>query len=397
MMPRYNAGRRRCDLLAVEQLAELVVPESLPMHCVVVGTNGKSSTAHFLATLLHECGVRAGLYTSPHIRYWNERVQIDLEPVAPPSWRRMLEVVDHAARAHVKRQPGDLRFFDVLTLAAERLFVEGGVQVGIFEAGIGGRLDAVRVLEPQLTLLTSIGRDHEDLLGLEPRERLLEKLAVAPPGAAIISSSLSEDLASELVRVTRSREQAVTLLAPVDLDPAAGPPYQRANARLAEAAGRWISGDAAGKVGDLRYGGRFEEGAVGSVRYVADVAHNPSAWRAFLDSLVPERFEVVAAITEPRPLEQFVEVLAAHADRVAQLTATGITVRPARDPAEMASLAVQSGLRAVAVADPQEAFASAWRRADRDGRRMLVFGSNYLVVDFLAWVAASRRAIADRR
>ena len=144
-----------------------------------MGTNGKSSTAHYLATLLRERGVRAGLYTSPHIRYWNDRVQVDLEPVPPAAWRRALEGVDELARAQAE-QPGDLRFFDVLTLAAEKLFADDGVEVGIYEAGIGGRLDAVRVLEPQLTLLTSIGSDHEELLGREPRQRLVDKVSVAP-------------------------------------------------------------------------------------------------------------------------------------------------------------------------------------------------------------------------
>ena len=385
LMPHYNSGRRRHDLVAVGHLAERVAPQRVPLHVVVVGTNGKSSTAHFLATLLHERGVRAGLYTSPHIRYWNDRIQIGLQPVSRSSWREALEAVDAAAREQRER-PGDLRFFDVLTLAAERLFVAAGVQVGIFEAGIGGRLDAVRVLDPQLTLLTSIGADHEDVLGADPVQRLVDKVGVAPPGAAIIASPLTVDLTSALVTAGRGQALAVTLLASVP-DAEGAPAYQRANAALAEAGARWILGDGAGSERDYRFGGRFEHGTVGPVRYIVDVAHNPTAWSAFLDALPSDLYDVVAAITEPRPVEEFVGVLAAHAGCIAHLTCTGIRVRRARDPAVVASSACAAGLPAVAIADPDEAFASAWRCARDAGRTLLVFGSNYLVVDFLAWAA----------
>lgn len=389
LMPHYNAGRRRHDVDAVSHLAGRVIDAPVARHVVVVGTNGKSSTAHFLATLLHERGVRVGLYTSPHIRYWNDRIQIGLEPVPPAAWSDALGIVDRAARAQ-REQPGDLRFFDVLTLTAELLFAEHGVEVGIFEAGIGGTLDAVRVLTPQLTLLTSIGADHEDLLGADPRDRLRDKVGVAPPGGAVISSALDADLASALVEVGRRRGLAVTLLPAVEpaaVDVAA-PAYQRANAALAEAGARWVLGDGAGRVRDFRLGGRFEHGSIGEVAYIADVAHNPTAWSAFLEALPDGPHEVVAAITEPRPIEELVDVLASHADRLAHLTCTGIRVRRARDPAAIAAAAAAAGLPAAAIADPEAAFASAWRAARDEGRLLVVFGSNYLVVDFLAWAAA---------
>jgi dihydrofolate synthase/folylpolyglutamate synthase len=391
LMAHYNSGRRRHDLAAVERLAAAVLPARVPRHVVVVGTNGKSSTAHFLARLLRDRGVRTGLYTSPHLRYWNERTQVDLVPVAAADWRRTLLEVHEAACAQAER-PGDLRFFDVLTLAAEKAFGELGVDVGVFEAGIGGRLDAVRVLAPQLTLLTSIGRDHEELLGRHARERLRDKVQAAPPGAALIAGALTGALAGELAGAAGARRLALTILPEPpddhDEDPAP-PPYQRANAALAEAGARWLLGEDAGTVEDFGLSGRFERGRLGPVPYVVDVAHNPTAWAAFLDAVPASGHEVVAAITRPRPIGELVGVLAAHRDRVAHLTVTGIRVRPAQDPGAVAALAAAAGLPARAVAQPDEAFASAWRRARREQRPLLVFGSNYLVVDFLAWVAAA--------
>src|ERR1044072_4543404 len=132
-MPHYNSGRRRHDLDAVRQLVATVIDVPVARHIVVVGTNGKSSTVNSLATLLHARGVRAGLYTSPHIRYWNDRVQIGLEPVSRSAWSDALDVLDRAARAQ-REKPGDLRFFDVLTRAAGLLFSRDGAEVGIFEA-----------------------------------------------------------------------------------------------------------------------------------------------------------------------------------------------------------------------------------------------------------------------
>src|ERR1044072_5356634 len=120
LMPHYNSGRRRHDLDAVRQLVATVIDVPVARHIVVVGTNGMSSTAHFLATLLHARGVRAGLYTSPPIRHWNDRVQIGLEPVSRSAWSDALDVVDRAAPAR-REEPGDLRCFAVLTLGAGRL------------------------------------------------------------------------------------------------------------------------------------------------------------------------------------------------------------------------------------------------------------------------------------
>lgn len=391
LMPSYNSGQPRSDLVAVQRLATIVAPQRLARHVAVVGTNGKSSTSHFLARLLREHGLHVGLYTSPHIRYWNERIQIDLAPVPAADWTRaVLAVHEQAQRRH--ESAGDLRFFDVLTLAAERLFVAARVDVGIFEAGIGGRLDAVRVLQPGLTLLTSIGRDHEDILGDDPLDRLDEKSAIAPAGGSLVASALAADLADHLVATARRRSLALTLLPAID-DPSTDdgvPAYQRANARLAEA-GSWLLGERRGGIEDHRLSGRFEHGAVAGVRYIADVAHNPTAWAAFL-AAVPERpYEIVAAITRPRPIGDFVEVLAAHRGRIGHLTATSIRVRPAQSPAEMARLAQAAGIPAQVVLDPREAFASAVRRARDSGRTLLVFGSTYLVVDFSAWATDAQQ------
>ena len=123
---------------------------------VVVGTNGKTSTAIFLERVLRAAGLRTGLTTSPHIRRWGERIAIDGEPVAD---ERLLAELEQLHR--LARDIADLRFFDLVTLAAAAVFAEEHVDVAIYEAGIGGRLDSTRLVAAPLVVLTSVGLDHQ--------------------------------------------------------------------------------------------------------------------------------------------------------------------------------------------------------------------------------------------
>jgi dihydrofolate synthase/folylpolyglutamate synthase len=385
LMPLYNAGVRREDLEAVSAIAERSLKKRVPRHVVVVGTNGKTSTAHYVASLLEAAGVKTGLYTSPHIRVWNERVRIGLEPVESEALATTLLEI-HEIAQEFQDDSGAVRFFDVLTLTAERLFAEAGVEVGVFEAGIGGRLDATRLLEPELTLLTSIGADHEELLGTEPAQRLREKLGVAPGRGTVIASALEPSLADEVPAFAAEHELTATILEPVS--PGENEPaYLAANRALAHAGARELLGadPPAAQLSDAE--GRFQHGTVDGVPFIADVAHNPTAWEAFLAAVPEGTYEGVVAISRPRPPHELAEVLARHRHLFESLTITELTVRPAEDPAQLASIISSHGLTADVVDHPDSAFASAAARAKASGLPLLVFGSNYVVVDFLAWVA----------
>jgi dihydrofolate synthase/folylpolyglutamate synthase len=159
----YPSRAPRPDLAAVEALrdaAGISLPETT---VVVVGTNGKTSASVYLGRLLASSGRRVGVTTSPHLRRWGERVAIDGEPVDDLQLAREVEAVHQLARALPGRET--LRFFDLVTLAAARLFAAAGVDAAVFEAGIGGRLDTTRVLRAPLVVLTGVGLDHTELLG----------------------------------------------------------------------------------------------------------------------------------------------------------------------------------------------------------------------------------------
>lgn len=388
LMPLYNVGVRRESLAAVHQIAERALEGRVARHIVVVGTNGKTSTAHYLAALLEAAGVRTGLYTSPHIRVWNERIQIGLEPVESNELATTLLEI-HAIAQEFQDSSGAVRFFDVLTLTAERMFAQAGVEVGVFEAGIGGRLDATRILEPELTLLTSIGADHEELLGTEPVERLYEKLGVAPAGGTVIASALEPSLAAELRAFAGEHELNAAVLEPV-VPEGDDPAYLAANRALARDAARELLGADPPPTELVGAEGRFERGAVEGVPFIADVAHNPTAWDAFLSAVPEGRYQGVVAISKPRPPAELVAALAGHKDLFETVVIAGLTVRPAVDPLELAAAIAQDGLDAVGIDGPVAAFDEALQRAKHNEVPLLVFGSNYVVVDFLAWAEQRR-------
>jgi dihydrofolate synthase/folylpolyglutamate synthase len=134
--------------------------QQLPFPVLTVGgTNGKGSTCALLEAFLRCAGYRAGCYTSPHLVRYNERVRIGGEEAPDAALVRAFERVE-AARADVS-----LTYFEFGTLAAALLFVEADVECAVLEVGLGGRLDAVNVFDPDCSLVTSIGVDHVDYLG----------------------------------------------------------------------------------------------------------------------------------------------------------------------------------------------------------------------------------------
>jgi dihydrofolate synthase/folylpolyglutamate synthase len=387
VMAAYNAGVPRESLDAVRRVRERVGSSASPRRVVVVGTNGKTSTAAYLSRLLRGAGHSTGLYTSPHLREWTERIQVDGAPVSRDEFTRALSRVHEVASGLVvSERPGDLRFFDVLTLAADQVFGAAGVEFGVFEAGIGGRLDATRVLEPELVVLTSIGADHEALLGESAVSRLREKALATPRGGVLLSAPLGDELEAELQRVASEGGFSVDVIDRVD-----GASVQEQNLALARSAAARLLDEHALPAIDTEVAGRSQRGVIDGVAYVLDVAHNPTAWRAFLDELPDEPHVAVVAVTLPRPAASLVEVLVDHGRaKLATVTATSTTVRPTQPPEELASLLGAAGIDARAVADAAEAFDEALRAARESDRPLAVFGSNFLVVDFLAWAEGRR-------
>ncbi|MEQ1776646.1 MAG: Mur ligase family protein, partial [Burkholderiales bacterium] len=151
---------------------------------MVGGTNGKGSACAMLEAILHHAGYKVGCYTSPHLLRYNERVRIARAAASDAELVRAFEAVECARlSAHVP-----LTYFEFGTLAAMHLFIDARVDVAILEVGLGGRLDAVNVFEPDCAMVMSVAIDHQDYLG-DTREKIgFEKAGIFRAGKPAICS-----------------------------------------------------------------------------------------------------------------------------------------------------------------------------------------------------------------
>jgi dihydrofolate synthase / folylpolyglutamate synthase len=134
------------------------LPPQVPV-ITIAGTNGKGSVAALTAAMLHAAGLRAGVFTSPHLRDYRERIRVDLAPVDSKS------VTDAFERIEAARGEIGLTFFEYNTLAALLIFGAAKLDAWILEVGLGGRLDAVNSVDPDVAVVVSIGLDHQEYLG----------------------------------------------------------------------------------------------------------------------------------------------------------------------------------------------------------------------------------------
>lgn len=158
-------------------------------HICVAGTNGKGQISAFLSNACSLIGMRCGLFTSPHLVDFRERIRIDGEPIPAQD----LLVTGSQILAEFGGEPGPgasgitLTYFECCLMMALRFFHEKQVSFGIFEAGLGGRLDATNALSPSMTVITSIGMDHTQYLGNTTSQIALEKAGLMRPGCPVIS------------------------------------------------------------------------------------------------------------------------------------------------------------------------------------------------------------------
>jgi dihydrofolate synthase/folylpolyglutamate synthase len=177
----------------------------------VAGTNGKGSICTFLEAGLKAAGIRCGLYTSPHLVSWTERIRIDSSPIAAPELRRILETL----------QPLGLQFdltpFELITAAAFVAFAEAGVELAVLEVGLGGRLDAT-TCHPRRSLIgfASIGMDHAEVLGSTAAAIAAEKAGVLEPGCRAFSARQSPEVTAVLEAEAELRGAELTWVEPLD-------------------------------------------------------------------------------------------------------------------------------------------------------------------------------------
>lgn len=349
---QYLYGLQRLGIkLGLENIRRLLQalgnPERAFRAVHVGGTNGKGSTAAMLAALLQAAGFRIGLYTSPHLLDFSERIRVNGEPIGPDAVAPLTAEVRAAVEASFAHAPDELpshpTFFEVTTALAFLHFARLGVEWAVVEVGLGGRYDATNVLAPDLTIITNVAVEHQDLLGESLEAIAAEKAGIVKPGIPLVTAA-TEPALTVLRRACEERGAPLlhvpaayswdrqALLPDGQVFRLRGATTDRGDLRLG-LLGRHQLANAATAVAAaeaLREGGlTLPEGAIreglAAVRWPArlqvvgepprllvDGAHNPAACRAvrdFLEGEAPGRRLLVFGVLKDKDWEQMLEIL----------------------------------------------------------------------------------------
>jgi dihydrofolate synthase/folylpolyglutamate synthase len=273
------------------------------------GTNGKGSVCTLVAAALAEAGWRVGLYTSPHLVSFRERIRVDGAPVSEAAvamWTERLRPLILERKA---------TFFEASTAIAFADFAARGAEIAVVEVGLGGRLDSTNVVRPLVSGISKIERDHMKYLGDTLEQIACEKAGIAKPGAPFVIGERDPALVAVLRReahraVARAEPgaRADVRVLPPEYE-WTGPlslagPHQRRNAAVAQGVlmalpepWRPGAGAVARAFGSARLPGRLDRRG----KWLFDVAHNPDGIRALLAAL--------DAVPQPRPIHGLVSIL----------------------------------------------------------------------------------------
>jgi dihydrofolate synthase/folylpolyglutamate synthase len=401
---------RKFDLAHMRTLlGALNHPETQFPSVLIAGTNGKGSTAATLGSILRASGLRAALYTSPHLVRINERIQINGKEIRDDEFALIHDLVDRTAERLVEESelPWHPSFFEMLTAIAFEHFAQNKVDIAVLEVGMGGRLDATNVIEPRVSVITDISLDHQQFLGNTVAEIAREKAGIIRRGGVVVTlpqqPQANDVIGDTILELDARGVSAVAYVPPVSPGsaeyfdngtatlryplqvmgkqiqvetPLIGR-HQLRNVALAVATaeqlaeqGFAITAEAIGRgIRETHWPGRFQvvPALEDSPEYVFDVAHNPAgvwALRSALSTCYEDRRlifvfgamrdKAIAEMTEILfPLAE--QVIATQADNPRSATAEEIRQAAARTSTEIEAAAdVAAALtRATVLAGPR--------------------------------------------
>jgi len=195
------------DLARIEALLKRLGEPQLAARSVhIAGTKGKGSTSAMIASMLTASGYRTGLYTSPHLHTFRERIKVDGELIAEKEFAKIVEGLKPEVEAvNCLGGFGELTTFEILTALAFVYFKERGVDFQVLETGLGGRLDATNVVKPEVCVITSISFDHTEVLGNTLAQIAMEKAGIIKPGSRVVSAPQASEASMVIEKVCRER------------------------------------------------------------------------------------------------------------------------------------------------------------------------------------------------
>ncbi len=402
-----NLAPENFDLRRMAALLELLGnPQEAFPSIHIAGTKGKGSTAAFCRSALTAAGYRTGLYTSPHLQDFTERMQIDGEPIPANALAEWVEML----KPHIEQVP-DISTFEITTALALAYFAAEKVNAAVLEVGLGGRLDATNLVTPLVSVITSISYDHTQILGDTLTEIATEKAGIIKPGIPVVSapqqpealeairkaaaaagsvlrvvgddirfSADAYSLDSQELRVWDEKGSALRLRIPL-----LGP-HQVENAatawtalRAAHVRGLPVSDEAiAAGFARVRWPGRFEI-LKRNPFVILDAAHNEDSASRLLQTLqtvLPDRnTTLIFGASGDKDVSGFLKIMRPRTD---WLIATRSTHPRAMPPSEIADLSEKLGIRA-AVTDDIESAMEFGQAGLGSGEVLMVTGSVFVV------------------
>ena len=271
-------------------------PEKKFFPILVAGTTGKGSTGFFLESILKENGIRTGYYHSPHVEDPRERIRVKGGMAAPTLWAEGLsEIRRLLQKTPLPGQLGNLTYFEILTFLAIWAFAKKSVTVGIFEIGLGGRLDATNILKAPLVILTPIHLDHEAFLGNTIGKIAEEKAAIIKPHGHTVTGKQFPEAIRVIRRAVKRNHGSLWRAKPVSgISLGLDGDFQRGNAGTALKAAEILKEHfhfpidpecSQRGLGTGGWKGRMESFRQGGRQFILDGAHNPLSAQALVQSL----------------------------------------------------------------------------------------------------------------
>jgi dihydrofolate synthase/folylpolyglutamate synthase len=410
-----QAAAAKFDLENISVLAErLGHPDRAYPSAHIAGTNGKGSTAAFFESILRRAGFRTGLNTSPHLEKINERISINGEEMSDEAFagtftriQTLIEelLADGKLRAHPT-------YFECVTAMAFEYFAQDRVEFGVFEVGLGGRLDATNILSPAVTIITRIDFDHENFLGHSLEEIALEKAGILKPGVPLVIAeqrpearevilARADQLNCPVVETTqafrvvqesrrdgrtRARITEISSGNTLEIAPSLPGDFQLQNALNAVAAARLLQtcglrisdGALMEGVAKTLWPGRLEQLQSNPVVYL-DGAHNPGAAHqlaTFLEqNFAGRRIWLIYGALRDKAVDEVAGVLFPH---VAEVIFTQPHTARAISASRLAEIAAHHASSFTVISSAEEALDIALTQASPEDA-ILVTGSLYLV------------------
>lgn len=206
LFSRIGAAAYKPDLSnTIELCATLGNPQRQFRSIHIAGTNGKGSVSHMLAAILQTTGYKTGLYTSPHLRDFRERIKVDGEMVSEEF------VIGFTERIKPLVESLQPSFFEITVAMAFDYFVKAKVDIAVVETGLGGRLDSTNIITPELSIITNIGWDHMNILGDSLEKIAIEKAGIIKPGIPVVIGETIPQTKGIFIEAAHEKKSALTI------------------------------------------------------------------------------------------------------------------------------------------------------------------------------------------